>query len=265
MRAMQIQIAILMTVLTFISCTIKLEVTKDTFDKTCAKLLPYVLSKVPIKIPDQKFIVSEAVVEVSVDIENVSLFTTHFNSDTFRFTLKEPNSIIVEINKLQLHGNLDLGVSASIIGKKENIKLDVNDLSLEVELVLTSLRNNRPSGYISSIKLHKLDYDFNIGGNIIGLLGNMFKENLKNIITKKINNLLKSDLKSQTEGLLNDLPSEFQIPIVDGVKALLSFPNKVAIKNGSIHIDVDVDYTSTTTTKREEKASDKEPQGKEDL
>jgi hypothetical protein len=236
---------LLLILLTITLCTVKIQISKTTFDKTFEKLIPYIIHSIsPIKLPDNQF----QMTAIRVAMENTTIdFINPDSPNQFKLVLKAPNRLILKLTNLKANGKVNIVVQSPIYNENKNIKLDITNLSLEVELVIDSFEEGSrrlPSVYVERVVLDKFDFDFDISGSYLATIGNVFKDRIRFYINNKLGDFIKQDFKQMTKGVVEqavrDMPLSF--PLVKDVQMLLNFPSTVRIEDDGLTAEIDIDY-----------------------
>jgi hypothetical protein len=238
---------IILLLIKIISPSIKIEISKSLFDKSFEKLIPYLLSNIlPLKIADNDFTIS-TYVNINVSLKNVQIDIGELTKDHFKLIFKESNKIIIKLFDLSANGTVDLAVNTVLYSETQKIKLEITNLSLEVEILLNSVSNGGrkiPTVYINRVHLHRFEYDFALKGTIIAALGNLFKDKLKQFVDDKVKEFFNQDFVGLTRPAVEKVVMEMPeaIPIFRDIKILFSFPSEIMIQRDKIVAEIDVDY-----------------------
>ena len=182
-------------------------------DNTTNSILKYFAPRINaiitnIKIDDQYFKVKK----IKVWLTEINFGISNFSPDLVNVTFNEPDIINIKVNGIKGWGKFKGKFKWSFISNSERVNFDLRDLSVDVDLKLTSkIVNGKilPNSTITKLIVN-YDYDFKFHGSLAGIL-NLVKKPIKKAINKNLDKIIVEQSQAGLKIGLDLIPIYIQI------------------------------------------------------
>ena len=168
-----------------------------------------------IKVEDNDLSINS----ISCNITNINFGILNYSYEKVKINFEPKNKIHISLNGIKGWGQFSLFFQLLLVNHSDTISFEINNISVYATVIIRSKNVGGkllPDAVITTLN-YNYDFDFEINSSL-GYIVSLFKTPIKNLITKRLNNLIDEEINHGLQIGLSMIPNEI---IVDKKKGYI--------------------------------------------